>query len=160
MSRDHSGAATTTRRAFCVEACKGASLMLGGLVLHGCGGSPTSPSSGAPALASVAATVSGRTITVPIDAASPLATVGGAAHVSTTLGRFLLARTGEDSVSALTATCTHEGCDITGFASQRFVCPCHGSQFTPSGTVVNGPATTALRAYATTFASGTVTFQV
>lgn len=162
MSADDLAILATTRREFCAGACKVASLVVAGLVVPACGGSPTSPSSSgnAPTLSSVSASVSGRTVAITVGTESPLAGVGGAATVSTSLGRFLLARTGQDTVTALTAVCTHEACDITGFASQRFVCPCHGSQFTTSGAVANGPATTALRSYATTFSNGEIRFDV
>jgi cytochrome b6-f complex iron-sulfur subunit len=109
---------------------------------------------------SVSASVSGRTVSVPIDSSSPLATVGSAAITQTSLGQFLVARTGQDSFTALTATCTHEGCTVSGFASSRFVCLCHGSQFTTSGTVAQGPATRSLQSYATQFASTVLTFSV
>jgi len=49
---------------------------------------------------------------------------------------------------ALSSVCTHEGCTV-GFdsASGNLKCPCHGSQFTTAGSVVNGPATSSLRTY-------------
>jgi cytochrome b6-f complex iron-sulfur subunit len=41
--------------------------------------------------------------------------------------------------------CTHRGCTVNWHAEQnRFVCPCHGSQFDPQGRVVQGPARKAL----------------
>jgi len=43
------------------------------------------------------------------------------------------------------AVCTHLGCTITWNNSEKsFDCPCHGSRFSSSGTVINGPANTAL----------------
>ncbi|MEN8241155.1 MAG: ubiquinol-cytochrome c reductase iron-sulfur subunit [Chloroflexota bacterium] len=47
---------------------------------------------------------------------------------------------------AVSATCTHLGCNING-EEDKFVCPCHGSQFDLSGRVLQGPATTALAHY-------------
>jgi hypothetical protein len=44
-------------------------------------------------------------------------------------GSFLVARTGTDTFTALTAICTHQQCTVTGFADNRYVCPCHGSQY-------------------------------
>lgn len=38
--------------------------------------------------------------------------------------------------------CTHLGCTVEWKAAQnRFVCPCHGSQYDSQGRVVHGPAT-------------------
>ena len=43
------------------------------------------------------------------------------------------------------AVCTHLGCTLTWNNSEKsFDCPCHGSRFSPSGNVINGPANTAL----------------
>jgi cytochrome b6-f complex iron-sulfur subunit len=146
-----------TRREFCVNACQVASALAVGAVA-GCGGSPSAPSTSATQLTSVASTVSGRVISVPVDGSSPLAAVGSAAIVQTSLGSFLLARASQDSIMALTATCTHEGCTVNGFGSGRFVCPCHGSEFATTGTVSKGPASRPLQQYATQFTGGVVSF--
>jgi cytochrome b6-f complex iron-sulfur subunit len=149
-----------SRREFCADACRAASMLAAG-ALAGCGGSPSSPSSsGAPPLASATATVAGRVVSVNVDSTSPLAAVGSAATVQTSLGTFLIARTAQDSFTALTATCTHEGCTVTGFADSRFVCPCHGSQYNTNGTVAVGPASRSLQQYPTQFANGLLTFTV
>lgn len=152
---------TTTRREFCTHACY-ASLAAAGVLVSACGGgSPTSPSGGsAPPLPSVTANVSGRTLSVTIDASSPLATVGNAAIVQTSLGNFLLARVAQDSLTALTAVCTHENQTVNGFADGHYVCNVHGSQYSTSGAVLAGPANRALRSYPTTFATGVVSFTV
>ncbi len=46
----------------------------------------------------------------------------------------------ERGLYAINATCTHLGC-LVKQTSTGFKCPCHGSQFTATGTVTNGPAT-------------------
>ncbi|MGH9975250.1 MAG: ubiquinol-cytochrome c reductase iron-sulfur subunit [Nitrososphaeraceae archaeon] len=41
--------------------------------------------------------------------------------------------------------CTHMGCTVTWNNSEKsFDCTCHGSRFSPSGNVINGPANTSL----------------
>jgi len=123
-----------------------------GSILQGCSGNPSGPSSSAPSLTTVNGTVN-----VTVDAASPLATVGGAAFVQSSSGNFLVSRTAQDTFVALTAICTHEQCNVSGFQSSRYVCPCHGSQYTTTGAVVQGPATRALQQFATRFANNIVT---
>lgn len=46
-----------------------------------------------------------------------------------------------DGVMAIYKVCTHLGC-LYNWDSQevRFKCPCHGSQFQPNGTYIQGPA--------------------
>ena len=152
----------STRREFCAHACYAASLAAAGVLVSACGGgNPTSPSGGtAPLLPTLSGNVTGRTVSVNVGSSSPLATVGNAALVQTSLGSFLVARVGQDNATALTATCTHEANLVTGFSGGRFVCNVHGSQFSTSGAVVMGPANSALRSYPATLAGDVVSFTV
>ena len=154
-----SPASAVSRREFCACACQSAALIAAG-TFAACGGNSTSPSSNAPTLSTAPFTVSGRTVTVAVDSGSPLAAVNSAAMVQTPLGTFLVSRTAQETFSALTAVCTHEGCSVTGFSNNQYVCPCHGSRFTTAGSVANGPATRALQQYTTQFANGVLTFTV
>ena len=156
---DDPKSSASTRREFCVRTCHAVSLLTLGATFQACGGSSTSPSS-APAVPSVSGTLVNRTLSITVDAASPLANVGGAATVTVSTGTYLVARMAQATVTAVTAVCTHEGCAVTGFANSRYVCPCHGSEFSTSGAVVQGPATSALRQFPATFANNVVTISV
>jgi cytochrome b6-f complex iron-sulfur subunit len=150
------GSTIPTRREFCARTCQAVSLVTLNAAFQACGGGPTSPSS-APSLPSTSGAIVNGALTVTIDSASPLSPVGGAALVQVSSGTFLVARTSQDSFTALTAICTHEGCTISGFANQVYVCLCHGSQFSTSGTVVQGPASSPLRQFPTRFANNVLT---
>jgi len=87
----------------------------------------------------------GNTLTLDLTDArySALNTAGGSVNVQ----GIIVANTSAGYV-ALDNTCTHQGCSI-GYSSpnNNFPCPCHGSVFSPTGSVVNGPATVALKSY-------------
>jgi len=149
-----------TRREFCVHACQALSLTALGATIPACGGSPTAPSSSAPSLPIVNGTVVNNAVNVTIDSGSPLAAVGGAALVQSSVRQYLVSRTSDSSFTALTNVCTHEACGITGFQNSAYVCPCHGSRYNTSGAVLSGPASSPLRQFATTFANGVLTIAV
>jgi Rieske Fe-S protein len=47
---------------------------------------------------------------------------------------------GDKQVRALSATCTHLGCQVRWDAeAKHFKCPCHGGVYDAAGTVVSGP---------------------
>ena len=135
-----------------------------GALIEACGGGGSGPSNvlqlTAPQLAVVNGNTSGNTVIVQIESASPLATVGGAAMVRSSGGSFLVSRTAQETFAALTSTCTHEACTITGFDNANYVCPCHGSMFTTAGRVVMGPATAPLRTFATQFSNNVLTISI
>jgi Rieske Fe-S protein len=147
-----------SRRQFCADACHAAILAGAFGPLAACGGGGSSspnPTNSAAALPRITGTLAGNTVTITIDSASPLATVGRAVLVQAGSTQLLVARTGPTAFSALTAICTHEACTVTGFEDSRYVCPCHGSTYDTSGRVLVGPAPSPLRAFATSF-SGAV----
>jgi len=46
-----------------------------------------------------------------------------------------------NGVEVLSAVCPHLGCEVPWNADEgKFMCPCHGSQFAPDGSVLQGPA--------------------
>jgi cytochrome b6-f complex iron-sulfur subunit len=104
--------------------------------------------------------VAKNTISVTVDTASPLASVGSAALLNTSAGSFLVAHTGQDTFNAMTAICTHEACTVERYQSGTFTCPCHGSQYNTSGGVVRGPAAASLRRFNTAFANNVLTISL
>jgi glycine/D-amino acid oxidase-like deaminating enzyme/nitrite reductase/ring-hydroxylating ferredoxin subunit len=57
-------------------------------------------------------------------------------------GHKLAAYRDEDgTVTAVSPTCTHLGCQVSWNRAERsWDCPCHGSRFAPDGSVLEGPA--------------------
>ncbi|WP_143306669.1 QcrA and Rieske domain-containing protein [Chitinophaga vietnamensis] len=78
-------------------------------------------------------------------------------------GGVILIRTGTGNTTAdfvaLSSTCTHQGCTVADYnkTSHLIECNCHGSRFTTTGAVSNGPATTPLAAYAININGNTLT---
>jgi cytochrome b6-f complex iron-sulfur subunit len=60
-----------------------------------------------------------------------------------------LRRSGSGEVVALLASCTHNGCQPAPVGG-RLVCPCHGSEFSLEGEVLEGPADRPLTRYEVT----------
>ena len=59
----------------------------------------------------------------------------------------------------INAVCTHLGCVVPWNAGEnRFICPCHGSQYNNEGKVVRGPAPLSLALAHVTIADDKVTF--
>lgn len=55
-------------------------------------------------------------------------------------------RLGSDNYQALLMKCTHQGTELQVFGD-RLQCPAHGSEFTNTGSVQNGPADSALHSF-------------
>jgi len=148
-----------TRRDFCMAACQALSLGAIAATLQACGGSnPNEPSdefSGVPQLPAINATVTNGVATVNVGGTA-LANSGGTAIVSSSLGTMLVVRNDTTTVSAFTATCTHQQCTVTGFTEGVFQCPCHGSRYNTGGQVVRGPATANLRRFNATIANDVI----
>lgn len=64
---------------------------------------------------------------------------------------ILIVRRSSSVYSALSMSCTHEGCTINAPVSGVMTCPCHGAQFDLNGAVLRGPARASLKAYPTTY---------
>ncbi len=63
-------------------------------------------------------------------------------------GKFYLARLEDGGFLALSRTCTHLGCTVPWVEKEmKFACPCHGSAFDITGSVIEAPAPRALNIY-------------
>lgn len=57
------------------------------------------------------------------------------------LKKIAVARDQDGTLHRLSASCTHLGCIVHWNGTEQcWDCPCHGSQFAPDGSVLNGPA--------------------
>jgi len=75
--------------------------------------------------------------------------------------KIIVAQPTSGTFIANSAVCTHAGCTV-GFNSggSKYLCPCHGSQYSTDGSVIQGPATVALTKFTTSFAANVVTVSV
>ena len=87
---------------------------------------------------------------------SALTKVGGSVKIS---DEIMLIRKSESTFIAVRTICTHKGCDVE-LEGDKFVCPCHGSEFTVDGVVTQGPATKNLKIFETIFDSGNGTVTI
>ena len=73
------------------------------------------------------------------------------------LGSIVLTRDAKGDIRGYSATCTHQGCKVSGVSNGAIQCPCHGSAFNAStGAVVQGPATRPLTPVALVVRDGNV----
>ena len=71
--------------------------------------------------------------------------------------RFYLIRETDGGFLAVSTSCTHLGCAINwDEKEQKFICPCHASQFSKNGNVLNPPATRPLDILEVSFQNGNV----
>jgi cytochrome b6-f complex iron-sulfur subunit len=72
-------------------------------------------------------------------------------------GRFYVVRVGDGGFLAVYHRCTHLGCTVPwDAAAQKFICPCHNSQFDQQGAVENPPAPRPLDLFGVTIEDGNV----
>jgi Rieske Fe-S protein len=83
--------------------------------------------------------------------------IGGSVYVpyqyNGNIPSLILTRVSDDKIEAVSATCTHEGCEVQPFnpALNVIQCPCHGSEFAVDGRLVQGPAGDPLPQYRVSF---------
>ena len=126
-----------SRREFLARGAGGAALV----ALAACVPGPTVPTS--------------RHLVITVASFSGLATVGKLVKVGDS---HAAKRTGATTFVAYSMFCTHAGCE-TFINGQQFDCPCHGSVFSSTGAVVQGPASRPLAVLPTSYdaASDTLT---
>ena len=78
-----------------------------------------------------------------------LAKVGGSVMLD---DDNMLIRISQSQFLGVNLICRHKGCTVD-LQGDKFVCPCHGSEYTLDGKVTNGPAKTNLKTYDTNFDS-------
>ena len=72
-------------------------------------------------------------------------------------GQFYLARLEDGGFLAISRKCTHLGCTVPWVEDDnRFACPCHGSTFDITGSVVQAPAPRALDLFPVTIENNVV----
>ena len=101
---------------------------------------------------------SGEDLVVKLTDNPALTAVGG--HISIT-DDIMLIRTDESKFIAISTICRHKGCTVE-LEGDKFVCPCHGSEYTIQGKVTQGPAKDNLKTFETMFDSsgGTITIKM
>jgi len=63
-------------------------------------------------------------------------------------GKFYLARLDDGGFLAISRSCTHLSCTVPWVAGEnKFICPCHSSEFDITGEVINPPAPRAMDLY-------------
>ena len=94
------------------------------------------------------------TIDLTSSAYASLKNVGGYAYN----GSVIIIRSSATSYIAMSSICTHQGCTV-GYSSssKKLVCPCHGAVYNTNGTVLQGPAQSALTQYTATLNGTTLT---
>ena len=72
--------------------------------------------------------------------------------------RIVVTQPTQGEYKAFSALCPHQGCIVSSIAEGKITCPCHGSAFSvKDGSVVQGPATTALKEARITVDGGRIT---
>jgi cytochrome b6-f complex iron-sulfur subunit len=121
-----------------------APICLGGIA--GCGKSSTSSTPSVPSPPS--------SVDFTLDVSSGALASNGGFLVSQGI---LVARTNVGAFLAVSAACTHQGTTVNyNAANNNFVCPNHGAQFSSTGMVTLGPATTNLKSYNTSLTNSTL----
>lgn len=117
-----------------------AAVALGTPVLAACGGGSGSTATNSSSSGGQDQAASGTTLASAGDVP-----VGGCFVASA--AKVVVTQPTEGDFKAFSAVCTHQGCLVESSTEGHIPCPCHGSTFSlDDGSVVSGPASTALAA--------------
>lgn len=120
--------------------------------LGACSKSSDGPDSGTPPV------IPPSNVNAIIDLNTDLKNIGDSKVVSGVIVVRLAAANAPASFTAVQVACTHEGTSINYSTTQgKFICPNHGSEFSTTGSVLMGPASSALRKYTITISGTTLT---
>jgi cytochrome b6-f complex iron-sulfur subunit len=87
---------------------------------------------------------------------SSLNTAGGSVIVE----GIIIANTGNNKFVAVASACTHEGSTVGyKYSTNNFQCPSHNSIFSATGSVIKGPAATALKSYTVNLSGNILTIK-
>ncbi len=88
---------------------------------------------------------------------TPLSDVPTGGGVVLSKQDVVVTRDDSGTVHAFSATCTHQGCQVTDVKNGQIICPCHGSRFDArTGEPTAGPASRPLPVVAVTVEGDTV----
>src|SRR4051812_49256332 len=109
-------------------------------VCTGCGFASCGSKSDSPTPPTPSGPAKGSGNVFSVDLASELTTVGASKTASGVILARVAAGNTASSFTAVQVACTHEGTSINYNNSQGiFICPLHGSQFSKTGSVLQGP---------------------
>lgn len=113
----------------------------------GCGALPFLAGGCAPPARYVTPTPMGDRLAIPV---SHLATTGGVLVEDPQDDLPIFVHRGADQTYVAVSTrCGHRGCQVEP-AAAKLVCPCHGSEYTFDGAILQGPTQRALQRYRVT----------
>lgn len=129
-----------------------------GTTMTACGSSDNElepePEPGGGSATGVTGTTTGNAINFTLDLENANNSKLKAAGGFQTFGDVIVAVTSTNAYVALAKKCTHQGTTVDFRVAQNdFHCQTHGSQFSLTGAVEEGPAETALKAYKTTLST-------
>ncbi|HEV7378936.1 MAG TPA: Rieske (2Fe-2S) protein [Dyadobacter sp.] len=119
-----------------------------GTTMTSCGSKEDDPDPGAGAGSGVSGTTTGNSINFTVDLTNSTYAKLKTAGSFEVIGDVLVAFTTSNGYVALSKICTHEGSTLRYRSQQNdLFCSSHSSEFSLTGAVEQGPATTALRTY-------------